>query len=426
MIESKSLTVRRATQFWGELRPPGDKSITHRAYMLSAISERGGIVSKPLTAQDCEDTLVCLQALGAEIRRRDDTVEFLPTALRSPSQRLWCGNSGTTIRLLTGLLAGLGVTAELYGDESLSKRPMRRVIEPLRLMGGNVEGDFPPVRVRPATLMGIRYETPVASAQVKSAILLAGLSAEGRTTVQEPSHSRDHTERMLRAAKVKVETSGTTVTIEPGRPDRVEMEVPGDISSAAFFMVAAALVGGPVTLLEVGVNPTRTGILDVLKMAGVSVSVTNERWTQGEPVADLAVEKPSVPLEPFEISGDLVPRLVDEIPVLAVLATQCDGVSVIRDARELRVKESDRIAAMAEGLRNMGARVDVFDDGMSIRGPAPLRGAVIEAKHDHRVAMAFAVAGLIAEGGTEILGAESIATSFPDFESELRRLASVA
>ncbi len=426
MIESKSLRVRRATQFWGELRPPSDKSMTHRAYLLSAIAERGGLASKPLLAQDCNDTLDCLQAMGAEIRRRDDSMEFLPTALHSPSQRLWCGNSGTTMRLLTGLLAGLGVTAELYGDESLSKRPMRRVVEPLRLMGAEVSGEFPPVRVRPATLRGIRYESPVASAQVKSAVLLAGLSAEGRTTVIEPSHSRDHTERMLRAAKVNLETSGTSVTIHPGRPDRVEMEVPGDISSAAFFMVAAALIGGPVCLLEVGVNPTRTGILDALKMAGVSVTVTNERWTQGEPVADLWVEKPSVPLEPFHVSGALVPRLVDEIPVLAVLATQCDGVSLIQDAKELRVKESDRIASMADGLRAMGARVDVFDDGMSISGPASLRGAVIEARHDHRVAMAFAVAGLIAEGETEILGAESIATSFPDFESELRRLVGVA
>ncbi|MER3412742.1 MAG: 3-phosphoshikimate 1-carboxyvinyltransferase [Armatimonadota bacterium] len=426
MTESKSLRVRRATHFWGELRPPSDKSMTHRAYLLGAIAERGGVVSRPLQAQDCDDTLACLRAMGAQVNERDGCVEIIPTALRSPSQRLWCGNSGTTMRLLTGLLAGLGVTAELHGDESLSKRPMRRVVEPLRLMGADVAGEYPPVRVRPASLRGIRYESPIASAQVKSAILLAGLSAEGRTTVIEPSHSRDHTERMLRAAKVQLETSGPSVTIHPGRPDRVEMEVPGDISSAAFFMVAAALVGGPVTLLEVGVNPTRTGILDVLKMAGVSVTVTNERWTQGEPVADLAVEKSVVPLEPFHISGALVPRLVDEVPVLAVLATQCDGVSTIRDAKELRVKESDRIAAMAEGLRQMGARVDVFDDGMSISGPASLRGAVIQAHHDHRVAMAFAVAGLIAEGETEILGAESIATSFPDFESELRRLASVA
>lgn len=418
--------MRRANQFWGELRPPSDKSITHRAYMLSAIAERGGVVVHPLRAQDCEDTLACLKAMGADARERDGAIEFRPFALRSPSQRLWCGNSGTTIRLLTGLLSGLGITAELYGDESLSRRPMRRVVEPLRLMGADVSGEFPPVRVRPSNLRGIRYESPVASAQVKSAILLAGLSAEGRTTVVEPAHSRDHTERMLRAAKVTIESSGCAVTVHPGRPDRVEMQVPGDISSAAFFMVAAALVGGPVRLLDVGVNPTRTGILDVLKMAGVSVSVTNERWTQGEPIADLVVERPAVPLEPFTISGELVPRLVDEVPALAVLATQCDGVSVIRDAKELRVKESDRIASMADGLRAMGARVDVFDDGMSISGPASLRGAVIEAHHDHRVAMAFAVAGLIAEGETEILGAETVATSFPDFESELRRLVGVA
>lgn len=426
MIESKSLRVRRANQFWGELRPPSDKSITHRAYMLSAIAERGGLVSNPLQAQDCNDTLACLRAMGADVQVRDGNVEFLPAALRSPSQRLWCGNSGTTMRLLTGLLSGLGITAELYGDESLSKRPMRRVIEPLQLMGADVSGEFPPVRVRPATLRGIRYESPVASAQVKSAILLAGLSAEGRTTVTEPTPSRDHTERMLKAAKVVIESAENTVTVQPGRPDRVEMDIPGDISSAAFFMVAAALIGGPVTLLEVGVNPTRTGILDVLKMAGVSVTVTNERWTQGEPVADLVVEKPAVPLEPFHVSGALVPRLVDEVPILAVLATQCDGVSVIRDAKELRVKESDRIAATAEGLRAMGVRVDVFDDGMSISGPAQLRGAIVEARHDHRIAMAFAIAGLLAEGETEILGAESIATSFPDFESELRRLASFA
>lgn len=419
------IVVAPVSEFWGEIRPPSDKSITHRAYMLSAIAERGGVVRLPLDAEDCENTLACLKSLGARYRRREEEVEFFPSALTSASETLWCGNSGTTIRLLTGLLSGLGLHAELTGDASLSRRPMRRVVEPLRLMGADVEGDYPPVTVRPAPLHGITYEMPVASAQVKSAILLAGLSADGETTVIEPAPSRDHTERMLESAKVPLVRRERAVTVQPARPDRIEMTVPGDISSAAFFMVAAALVGGPVTLKQVGVNPTRTGILDVLKAAGASVSLTVSAIEQGEPVADVLVERGAETLEPFQIQGDLVPRLIDEIPVLAVLATQCDGVSVIRDARELRVKESDRIQTMAEGLTRMGAEVEVFDDGMAIRGPARLKGAKVESHHDHRVAMSFAIAGLIAEGGTEILGAEAIATSFPPFESELRRLAAV-
>lgn len=424
-MNKKKLVVAPVSEFWGEIRPPSDKSITHRAYMLSAIAERGGVVRLPLESEDCDNTLACLKALGASFRRKEEEVEFYPSALTSAFDALWCGNSGTTIRLLTGLLSGLGVHARLEGDESLSRRPMRRIVEPLRQMGADVEGDYPPISVRPAPLHGITYSMPVASAQVKSAILLAGLSAEGETTVIEPAPSRDHTERMLESAKVPIEREGRSVRVRPARPDRIEMTVPGDISSAAFFMVAAAVLGGPVTLKQVGVNPTRTGILDVLKAAGASVSVTVASVEQGEPVADLLVERGAQTLEPFHIAGDLVPRLIDEIPILSVLATQCDGVSTIRDAKELRVKESDRIQTMAEGLSRMGVEVEVFDDGMAIRGPAKLTGARVEAHHDHRVAMSFAIAGLFAEGETEILGAETIATSFPPFESELRRLATV-
>lgn len=409
-------------QFWGEVRPPSDKSLTHRAYMLSAIAKRGGVVLSPLRGQDCEDTLRILQELGARVENRLTGIEFFPSELSSLVAPLYCGNSGTTMRLMAGLIAGLGLNAELRGDESLTKRPMRRVVEPLRLMGAEIDGETPPLYLRGGGLHGIDYSLPVASAQVKSAILLAGLFADSKTTVREPVATRDHTERMLAGAGCKIEVKKSSIVLFPGLPQRIEMRVPGDISSAAFLLVASALIGGPLTLKEVGINPSRTGVLDILKKAGVPLQIESMREETGEPVADLFIPKRPDILKAFQISGDLVPRLIDEIPILAVLATQCSGTSVIRDAGELRVKESDRIEKVVVGLKAMGANVVAREDGMEITGPTPLLSGTIDAKGDHRIAMAFAVAGLIATGGTTIHNSDSVETSFPGFFDELRRL----
>lgn len=419
------LTVSRAASILGELRPPSDKSLTHRAYLLGAVAEGRSVVRSPLRGEDCEATLRCLAAMGLRFERSSDgEVRLDPAATwAQPHSPLDCGNSGTTMRLLAGLVASRPIQATLVGDASLSRRPMKRIADPLRRMGAGVEGDTPPLTILgSASLQGIRHESPVASAQIKSCVLLAGLRAEGETWVREPFPSRDHTERMLEACGVEV-LRGAGVGVRGGaKVAPFEFTVPADISSAAFFLCAAAVIpGSRVMMRGVGVNPTRSGVLDALAQAGVAVRLSNERVELGEPVADIGVEAPDQ-LRPFEISGALVPRLIDEIPVLAVLATQCEGVSTIRDASELRVKESDRIAKIAEGLRSMGARVETFDDGLSVEGPTPLSGGLIDAAGDHRIAMAFAVAGLAAEGQTAIEGVESIATSYPGFEADLRSL----
>jgi 3-phosphoshikimate 1-carboxyvinyltransferase len=300
---------------------------------------------------------------------------------------------------------------------------MRRIVDPLQQMGAKIEGDTAPLFIEPSALHGIDYISPVASAQVKSAILLAGLFAEGETSVTEPVASRDHTERMLAAAGCPVQREGLKATVSKSNPTRVGMRVPADISSAAYFMVAAALLGGPVTCLQVGVNPTRTGILDLLRSVGVGIEMTPPRNEQGEPVSDIVVTAGE--LKPFRIDGPMVPGLIDEIPILAVLATQCEGTSTVSGAAELRVKESDRIAAIADGLTKMGARVETFDDGFAVHGPTPLKGAKIAANRDHRIGMAFAIAGLVATGTTTIAGSETIDTSFPGFDEEIKRLADV-
>lgn len=327
------------------------------------------------------------------------------------------------MRLLSGLIASRPLTVKLFGDESLSRRPMKRIAAPLALMGATVEGDTPPITVHGGELKGIDYISPVASAQVKSCTLLAGLLAQGTTSVLEPSLSRDHTERMLSAIGIKLEIEGLKTSVQGGQvPTGFEFDVPADISSAAFFMVAAALLNDSQVKFEnVGLNPSRTGIIDVFEQSGVPVQFENTRSQMNEPAGDFIVGT-APKLQPFEISGDLVPRLIDEIPVLAVLATQCEGTSVIKDAKELRVKESDRIELVAKHLRAMGANIETFEDGMAITGPTRLSGKKVESNGDHRIAMAFAIAGLIADGTTEIYGSESILTSFPTFESELEKL----
>lgn len=402
---------------------PSDKSLTHRAYMFGAMANSSSIVRHPLRGEDCESTLHCLMQMGLQSEWISDyEVRLLPAQeWTQPADFLDCGNSGTTMRLMSGLVASRNLDVTLIGDASLSRRPMRRIAEPLRIMGANIEGDTPPLHIVGSdNLQAIDYHSPVASAQIKSCVLLAGLGAKGTTRVTEPSKTRDHTERMLRSMGIEVVEEGLSVSVRGGQSGHgIDFTVPADISSAAFFMVAGAIVPeASVRLWDVGVNPTRTGILDVFDQVRVPYFVENEREEAGEPVGDIEVRTVDVGM-PFEISGDLVPRLIDEIPILAVLATQLDGTSRIRDARELRVKESDRIELVASALRAMGAEVTTYDDGMDISGPTPLTGTLVEAHGDHRIAMAFAIAGLIAEGTTTIRGAEAIATSYPDFEKHL-------
>jgi 3-phosphoshikimate 1-carboxyvinyltransferase len=426
-----TLSVSPVAALRGRLRAPSDKSLTHRSYMFAAIANSPSIVTDPLRGEDCESTLRCLAAMGLRFEWISPTQVKLTPAKQwsSPKANLDCGNSGTTMRLMSGLIASRSIEATLTGDDSLSRRPMKRIADPLRLMGATIDGEKPPLHIVGHALRAIDYVSPVASAQIKSCVLLAGLRADGVTSVREPSLSRDHTERMLLACGVKIETTladGFVHRLRGGQEvNGFEISVPADISSAAFFMVAAAILpDGGLTLQDLSVNPTRTGILDVFRQCGIGVEEIDSRVQLGEPVAELDI-RPARDLRPFSIGGALVPRLIDEIPVLAVLATQCGGTSVIRDARELRVKESDRIELVAEGLRRMGATVETFEDGMEIKGPCRLRSAKIDARGDHRIAMAFAVAGLVAEGQTEIEGADSIATSYPGFERDLESLAIV-
>ena len=419
------LTINPVKSLVGTVRPPSDKSLTHRAYMFASFATTESIVRNPLRGEDCENTLRAMihlglrhEMLGPEEFRLIPTQEWM-----QPNAPIDCGNSGTTMRLLAGLVASRPLNVTFVGDASLSKRPMGRLATPLRLMGAEIEGDRAPLTIHGKELQGIDYVSPVASAQVKSCTLLAGLRAEGTTSVSEPSLSRDHTERMLKAMGYRLDSDGLKVSVEGGQKGHgFEFNVPGDISSAAFFIVAAAILqNSRLEVKELSVNPTRTGILDVLTQCQIPFFVTDVREELGEPVASLVVHTANL-LQSFTIEGELVPRLIDEIPVLAVLATQCQGTSIIRNANELRVKESDRIELVANGLRQMGAQVETFEDGMAITGPAKLSATKIDAHGDHRIAMAFAIAGLIAEGTTEITGADSIATSFPGFESELARL----
>lgn len=414
-----------AKSLTGQFRPPSDKSLTHRAYMFSAFATSESVVRNPLRGEDCESTLRAMIHLGLRHEMLGpNELRLIPTEeWMQPGVPIDCGNSGTTMRLLAGLVASRPLTVEMFGDASLSRRPMGRVAEPLRQMGAEIFGEKPPIKVIGKQLTGIDYLSPVASAQVKSCTLLAGLRASGITSVSEPSLSRDHTERMLRAMGYNLITEGLKVSVEGGQNGHgFEFNVPGDISSAAFFIVAAALLcGSRLEVTELSVNPSRTGLLAVLTQCQVPHAVFDVREELGEPVAGLIIEGAKA-LRPFTIEGDLVPRLIDEIPVLAVLATQCEGTSIVRNAKELRVKESDRIELVADGLRRMGATIESFEDGMAITGPTKLQATKIDAHGDHRIAMAFAVAGLIADGTTEIEGADSIATSFPGFESELARL----
>ncbi|GAB2045009.1 3-phosphoshikimate 1-carboxyvinyltransferase [Agathobaculum sp. TL06] len=411
----------------GEITVPGDKSISHRAVMLGALANGTTHITGFLMGEDCLSTIDCFRKMGVEIEITDSEVIVEGVGLHglcAPEETLYTGNSGTTTRLLCGILAGQPFTATLNGDASIQKRPMGRVIKPLREMGASIEGkndNYCPLTLYPSELYGIEYRLPVASAQLKSAILLAGLYAEGQTTVIEPAPSRDHTERMFRALGVEVETHGSTITLEPPEDlHAVDIRVPGDISSAAFFLVAGAIVeGSELTIRNVGVNPTRTGILDVLREMGADISISNFH-DDAEPVCDLTVKHSM--LRGVEIGGSIIPRLIDELPVIAVAAAYAEGETVIRDAQELKVKESNRIAAMVTELKKAGVDVEETDDGMIIRGGKRPHGAAFETYKDHRIAMSLAVLALAARSACRIDEPEVVAISYPDFFHTLERL----
>ena len=422
--------VRPVARLSGSADVPGDKSISHRAALLGAVAEGPTEIQGYLEAEDCLRTITAVQLMGADVTRKGPGHYRIAGAglrgLQEPGDVIECGNSGTTARLLLGLLAGQPFWAMLTGDASLRRRPMARVSEPLRAMGativGRAEGGRLPLAVRGADRpKAFTYATPVASAQVKSAILLAGLRADGPVSVTEPAASRDHSEVMLRMFGARVETRALTVTLTPGPLRGTSVQVPGDISSAAFLLVAAAIVrDGRVTLHRVGVNPTRTGLLDVLEAMGARVQLT-EAARDGEPMASLTVA--STALAGTTVGGALIPRLIDEVPVLAVAAALAHGTTEIRDAAELRVKESDRIAALARELGRMGVRVEERPDGMAVAGGQRFRGAHVASGGDHRMAMALTVAGLVAEGETVIDDTACVATSFPSFVDTLNALA---
>ena len=432
--ENSELRVSRAHCFGGETSVPGDKSISHRAVMLAALADGTSKIEGFLPSEDCLATLGAMKSLGVTVDFLDET-DLGPSSLlvhgrgmvtQEPDHPIDCGNSGTTMRLLSGILAGQDFTSRLIGDESLSKRPMNRVIKPLSGMGAGIqaegEGGSAPLVIHGGALNGTTYELPVASAQVKSAILLAGLFAEGMTTVIQPVETRDHTERMLDLFNVRTSTDGKAISIMGGQQlQPCDFVVPGDISSAAFWLAAAAVSpGAHLRIQNVGINPTRSGILDVLERMGADINSVASIDGRGERIGEITVSGGK--LNGIEISGDLVANIIDELPIIAVTAALAGGTTVIRDAGELRVKETDRIAAVAKNLQAMGAEIEEFDDGMTIYGGRVLNGAAIDSYGDHRIAMAFAIAGLFADGETIIRDAECIAVSYPGFEKDLQLL----
>ena len=433
----QNLKINTARPLKGEIQVPGDKSISHRAVMIGSIAKGETVIDNFLASADCLATINCFRKLGIQIEPRTSNLELGTKlvikgkglkGLRSHKGELYVGNSGTTIRLISGILAGQEFEVIINGDASIQKRPMGRIAKPLRAMGASIEGRtkndeiFAPLKIFGGDLCPISYELPVASAQVKSAVLLAGLYANGETSVIEKVASRDHTERMLEHFGAAINISGNGSRVTGCREfDGIEVDVPGDISSAAFFLVAGAIIPhSDIRILNVGVNATRTGIIDVLHRMGAELSVENERNLSGEPRAELFVK--SSALKPIKLDGEIIPRIIDEIPIIAVAATQADGVTEIRGAKELRIKESDRIATVASELRKFGAKVDELDDGLRIYGPTKLKGITVNSYGDHRIAMAMAVAGLIADGETVIQDTECIETSFPGFYPLLKSL----
>ncbi|MBQ9322496.1 MAG: 3-phosphoshikimate 1-carboxyvinyltransferase [Eubacterium sp.] len=413
----------------GQLQVPGDKSISHRSVMIGSLANGTTRAGGFLAGADCLSTISCFRKMGIDITLDGPAVTIHGKGLhglQAPRDTLDCGNSGTTMRLLSGILAGQKFPARLTGDASLQTRPMRRVIDPLTSMGADIRSKSgsgcAPLLTAPADLHGIRYDSPVASAQVKSCILLAGLYADSETSVSEPAVSRNHTELMLQGFGAHLSASGTTVTVQP-EPDlkAIDILIPGDISSAAYFIAAGLIVpDAEILLTNVGINPTRDGMLEVIRMMGGTIQTENRQVSGGETSADLFIRHQS--LHGCTIAGGLIPRLIDELPVIAVLAAYADGTTIIRDAQELKVKESNRIDLVVNMLRAMGADIEATEDGMIIRGGKPLHGAVIKTNMDHRMAMSAAVASLAADGETEIRDAECVSISYPHFYEDLKKL----
>ena len=419
---TEARVIRPARNVYGSLRLPGDKSISHRYGMLAAFAEGTSRFTNFSTGADCASTLACMEALGAQVTRHEDgtvAVRGVGGAVTPASHALDCGNSGSTMRMMSGLLAAQAGTFTLIGDESLSRRPMERIRKPLELMGARLrltEGHAP-ITIDGGPLTAIDYTTPVPSAQVKTCVLLAGLQTRGATTVRESVRTRDHSELGLRAFGAQLTRTSDSVSVTgPQKLHAIDAVVPGDISSAAFFLCAAALYPGSALVLDsLGLNPTRATLLDVLTALGAHISVLNLEEKNAELIGTVQVSAPGDGLGSTEISGALAAQLIDELPVLAAIAPYTRGGIRIRDAKELRVKESDRIALVARNLRAMGAEVEEFEDGLDVPGGQSLRGTTIDSGGDHRIAMAFSVAALRAEGDTLIQGAESAAISFPEF-----------
>ena len=413
----------------GEISVPGDKSISHRAIMLGSLAKGTTEVTNFLQGADCLSTISCFRKMGVSIANLGDKVLIHGNGLhglKAPSEVLDTGNSGTTTRLMSGILAGQNFTVTVNGDASIQKRPMGRIITPLTQMGAKIislrDNGCAPLQIGGAPLKGIHYISPVASAQVKSAVLFAGLYAEGTTSVTEPSLSRNHSELMLRYFGVPVISEGTTATISPtSELLGQKVEVPGDISSAAYFMTAGLIIpNSSITIKNVGINPTRDGMIQVCKQMGANLTLENEHMMSGEPVADITVTTSS--LKGITIGGDIIPTLIDEIPIIAILACFADGDTIIKDAQELKVKESNRIDVMVKNLSAMGADIEATEDGMIIHGGKPLHGAFIESHDDHRIAMSFAIASFAADGETTIDNPDCVTISYPDFYKDLEGL----
>ncbi len=422
------MILEKSNRLSGEVTIPGDKSISHRAVMFGALADGTTEVTNFLKGADCLSTISCFQKLGIEIENTPEHILIHGKGLhglQAPTSVLDAGNSGTTTRLISGILAAQPFTCTLTGDSSIQTRPMKRIMEPLSMMGAAIESvrhnDCAPLSISGRELKGIHYHSKVASAQVKSCILLAGLYASGETSVTEPTVSRNHSEIMLRYFGANVLTEGTTATIFPEPVLHGQrICVPGDISSAAYFIAAGLLVpNSEILIRNVGINPTRDGILRVARAMGGDITLLNIR-EEGEPTADLLVRSSS--LHGTVVEGDLIPTLIDEIPVINIMAACAEGQTIIRDAAELKVKESNRIDVMVEQLKSMGCDITATDDGMIINGGRPLHGAVIDSHLDHRIAMSFAVASLIADGTTEILGSDCVNISYPTFYQDLQRL----
>ena len=415
----------------GELTIPGDKSISHRAVMLGAISQGTTSVTNFLRGADCLSTISCFRKMGIAIEENPTEILIHGKGLHglsAPETVLDVGNSGTTMRLLSGILAGQDFSSSLTGDASIRKRPMKRVITPLSLMGASIESipgnGCAPLAIQGMPLSGIHYQSPVSSAQVKSCVLLAGLYADSTTKVTEPFVSRNHSELMLRSFGAEIQTEGTTVSVQPDPLlTGQKVEVPGDISSAAYFIAAGLLIPGSEILIKnVGINPTRDGILRVCRAMGADIEILNEQEHCGELTADLLVRHSA--LKGTVIEGGMIPTLIDELPVIAVMAAFAEGTTIIRDAQELKVKESNRLDIIVHHLKEMGADITPAPDGMIIRGGKPLTGAVLDSHMDHRIAMSFAIAAMAGNGETEILNSDCVSISYPDFYADLRRLQS--